>query len=86
MGFKHLVHLLVSELHGLEDDADQIDLHRWVVCDEVRHQDVLQILRVNSVLSLEGQLFGLLLVVVHQIVMFALECVQLLDGQLQFLF
>ena len=86
MGVNDSLLLLVGELHGLEDDPDQVGLHAGVRGHEVAHQDVLQVLRVHTVLSLLRELLLVFLVGIHQAVVLTLQLVEQGDGLLELVF
>ena len=78
MCLHYLLLLLLGELHSLEHNTDQILLDLRVLSHEVRHQNVLEILRVDLVGHLLRQLLRLLFAVIHQLVVFTLQLIELL--------
>ena len=84
MGLNYSFHLFFIKLHSLENDSHQVLLNARIFCDEVWHQNVLQILWVDWVLALEGQLFILRLVISLQSIVLTLQLIKLRNRRLKF--
>ena len=67
--------LILREVHGLEDHSDKVDLDTGVIRHEIAHYDVFEVFQVDAVGQLAVELFGLQLVVRHELVVLCLQLV-----------
>jgi len=74
----YLILFVLSVIHDLKNNLDQVNLDRGIIGREVRGENVLQIVCVQTVLQLHFKLLSVLLVSFDHSVMLSVQSLKLL--------